>query len=200
MSHLKEGRMPTQGALISILATGALVAFALAGWGGGFAGPTLAALIAQSAPQAVAVDTELVIAVDVSNSMDPEEQELQRDGYVSALTSREFMQALREGSHGKVAVTYFEWAGLYDQKILMPWRLIDGPEAADAVAAEIARAPYRRAPRTDLWRAAVRAAAVRRQRLSRRAPCHRRLRRRRQQYGPAGHADARRGAGRRHHH
>jgi hypothetical protein len=61
------------------------------------------------------------------------------------------MQALREGSHGKVAVTYFEWAGLYDQKILMPWRLIDGPEAADAVAAEIARAPYRRAPRTSIY-------------------------------------------------
>jgi hypothetical protein len=143
--------MPTPRALISILAAGALLALALAAWPGGLTAPTLAALIAQSAPQAVAVDTELVIAVDVSNSMDPEEQQLQRDGYVSALTSREFMQALREGSHGKVAATYFEWAGLYDQKILMPWRLIDGPEAADAVAAEIARAPYRRAPRTSIY-------------------------------------------------
>jgi hypothetical protein len=83
--------------------------------------------------------------------MDPEEQELQRDGYVTALTSREFMQALRSGTHGKVSVTYFEWAGLYDQKILMPWRLIDGPESADAVASEIARAPYRRAPRTSIY-------------------------------------------------
>jgi hypothetical protein len=61
------------------------------------------------------------------------------------------MQALRSGTHGKVAVTYFEWAGLYDQKILMPWRLIDGPESADAVASEIARAPYRRAPRTSIY-------------------------------------------------
>jgi hypothetical protein len=143
--------MPTPRALISILAAGALLALALAARPGGLTAPSLAALVAQSAPQAVAVDTELVIAVDVSNSMDPEEQQLQRDGYVSALTSREFMQALREGSHGKVAVTYFEWAGLYDQKILMPWRLIDGPEAADAVAAEIARAPYRRAPRTSIY-------------------------------------------------
>jgi hypothetical protein len=143
--------MPTPRALISILAAGALLALALAAWPGGLTAPSLAALVAQSAPQAVAVDTELVIAVDVSNSMDPEEQQLQRDGYVSALTSREFMQALREGSHGKVAVTYFEWAGLYDQKILMPWRLIDGPETADAVAAEIARAPYRRAPRTSIY-------------------------------------------------
>jgi hypothetical protein len=149
MGELEEKPMRARGSLISILAAGALAAaFA---WAGGGAAPTFAAFIAQNRPSAVAVDTELVIAVDVSNSMDPEEQELQRDGYVSALTSREFMLALREGSHGKVAVTYFEWAGLYDQKILMPWRLIEGPESADAVAAEIARAPYRRAPRTSIY-------------------------------------------------
>ena len=47
-------------------------------------------------------------------------------------------------------MTYFEWAGPYDQKIVVPWRLIDGPEAADAVASEIARAPYRRASRTSI--------------------------------------------------
>ena len=76
---------------------------------------------------AVPVDVELVIAVDVSYSMDPEEQALQREGYVMALTSREFLRALREGANGKIAVTYFEWAGQSDQKIIMPWRLIDGP-------------------------------------------------------------------------
>ena len=99
---------------------------------------------------AVPVDVELVIAVDVSYSMDPDEQALQRGGYVLALTSKEFLQALRQGANGKIAVTYFEWAGEFDQKIVMPWRLIDGPEAADAVAAEIARAPYRRASRTSI--------------------------------------------------
>jgi len=57
---------------------------------------------------------------------------------------------LREGANGKIAITYFEWAGQSDQKIIMPWRLIDGPEAADAVAAEIERAPYRRASRTSI--------------------------------------------------
>jgi hypothetical protein len=99
---------------------------------------------------AVPVDVELVIAVDVSYSMDPDEQALQREGYILALTSKEFLQALRQGANGKIAVTYFEWAGQFDQKIIMPWRLIDGPEAADAVAAEIARAPYRRASRTSI--------------------------------------------------
>jgi hypothetical protein len=105
---------------------------------------------ADKSPGAIPVDVELIIAVDVSYSMDPEEQALQREGYVQALTSREFMQALREGANGKIAITYFEWAGQFDQKIIMPWRLIEGPESADGVAAEIAAAPYRRASRTSI--------------------------------------------------
>jgi hypothetical protein len=105
---------------------------------------------ADKSPQAIPVDVELVIAVDVSYSMDPEEQALQREGYVQALTSRDFMQALRQGANGMIAITYFEWAGQSDQKIIMPWRLIEGPESADSVAAEIASAPYRRASRTSI--------------------------------------------------
>jgi hypothetical protein len=96
------------------------------------------------------VDVELVIAVDVSYSMDPDEQALQREGYVNALTSTEFLTALRQGMHGRIAVTYFEWAGSADQKIVMPWRVIDGPATAKAVADEITRAPYRRAYRTSI--------------------------------------------------
>jgi hypothetical protein len=101
-------------------------------------------------PGARPVDVELVLAVDVSYSMDPDEQALQREGYATALTSKEFMQALREGANGKIAVTYVEWAGQYDQRVVVPWRLIEGPESADAVAAEIAAAPYRRASRTSI--------------------------------------------------
>ena len=111
--------------------------------------------LADKSPNAIAVDVELVIAVDVSYSMDPDEQALQREGYVMALTSREFMQALREGVNGRIAITYFEWASHFDQKIIMPWRLIEGPESADAVAAEIASAPYRRASRTSIAGALV---------------------------------------------
>ena len=138
--------MRAQTSLMSFLAAGTVMALALAA---GVAAPTLR--FADKGANAIPVDTELVIAVDVSNSMDPEEQELQREGYITGLTSREFMSAVRGGTHGKVAVTYFEWAGLYDQKIVMPWRMIDGPESADAVANEIARAPYRRAPRTSIF-------------------------------------------------
>jgi len=96
------------------------------------------------------VDVELVIAVDVSYSMDPDEQALQREGYITGLTSPEFLNALRQGLHGKIAITYFEWAGASDQQIVVPWRLIDGPASAQAFADEVAHAPYRRAYRTSI--------------------------------------------------
>jgi Protein of unknown function (DUF1194) len=128
------------------------IAVAIAALTLGLAGPAAPTTrhFADMRPGAIPFDVELVIAVDVSYSMDTDEQALQREGYVLALTSKEFLQALRQGAHGKIAITYFEWAGAFDQKIVMPWRLIDGPEAADAVAAEIARAPYRRASRTSI--------------------------------------------------
>lgn len=100
--------------------------------------------------EAARVDVELVLAVDVSYSMDLDELAVQREGYAQAVTSREFLQALKTGPTGKVAVTYFEWAASTDQKIIIPWRVIDGPEAADAVATEILKAPLRRASRTSI--------------------------------------------------
>jgi Protein of unknown function (DUF1194) len=133
---------------IAMLAAGA-AALALAGWTG-LAAPHHE-ILADNSPGAVPVDAELVIAVDVSNSMDPEEQALQREGYITGLTSREFLNAVRGGVNGKIAVTYFEWAGPLDQKIVLPWRVIDGPDSAAAVTQEIAAAPYRRAPRTSIF-------------------------------------------------
>ena len=101
----------------------------------------------QSAPS---VDVELVLAVDVSYSMDMDELAIQREGYAQAIISKEFLQALKSLPNGKIAVTYFEWAASSDQKIIIPWRLIDGPETADAVAAEIMKTPIRRASRTSI--------------------------------------------------
>lgn len=101
-------------------------------------------------PGALPVDVELVLAVDISYSMDADELALQRDGYAEAITSSEFLQALKGGMHGRVALTYIEWAGVTEQRILLPWRLIDGAESARAAAAEIALAPIRRAYRTSI--------------------------------------------------
>jgi len=96
------------------------------------------------------VDVELVLAVDISYSMDLDELALQREGYVEALASAEFLNALQNGMHARIAVTYVEWAGVIDQKVVLPWRLIEGRASAHAVAAEISRAPLRRAYRTSI--------------------------------------------------
>src|SRR5947199_2919209 len=113
-------------------------------------------LATQSAPPlaakdaAVPVDVELILAVDVSYSMDMDELAIQREGYAQAIMSKEFLQALKTGPNGKIAVTYFEWAASSDQKVIIPWRVIDGPETADAVANEIMKTPIRRASRTSI--------------------------------------------------
>jgi hypothetical protein len=96
------------------------------------------------------VDVELVIAVDVSYSMDLDELAVQREGYAQAIVSKEFLQALKNGPNSKIAVTYFEWSASSDQKIIIPWRVIDGPESADAVANEIMKTPVRRGSRTSI--------------------------------------------------
>ena len=125
---------------------------------GALAGGDVASVAAAPGAQAAqqlsdkdaSVDVELILAVDVSYSMDLDELAIQREGYAQALSSREFLQALKNGVHGRIAVTYFEWAASSDQKIIIPWRLVDGPETADAVAAEIMKTPIRRASRTSI--------------------------------------------------
>jgi hypothetical protein len=111
-----------------------------------------AELTAQRADQTAApsVDVELILAVDVSYSMDLDELAVQREGYAQAIVSREFLQALKSLPNGKISVTYFEWAATGDQKIIIPWRLIDGPETAGAVADDILKTPIRRASRTSI--------------------------------------------------
>ncbi|MFG1419023.1 DUF1194 domain-containing protein [Xanthobacter sp. V0B-10] len=96
------------------------------------------------------VDLELVLAVDVSYSMDTEEQALQRDGYAAAVTSPEFLDALRLGPRGRIAVAYVEWAGESEQQVVVSWRVIDGRESAHAFADTLKAAPLRRIYRTSI--------------------------------------------------
>ena len=93
------------------------------------------------------VDVALVLAVDISYSMDIEELTLQREGFAEAFRSGVVQDAIRCGMLGRIAVTYFEWAGAADQRIMVPWTLIDGPESALAFAARVEAVPVRRRKR-----------------------------------------------------
>jgi hypothetical protein len=128
-----------------------LVAGAMAGGDvASIAAPNPSSQLGQLADKEAVVDVELILAVDVSYSMDMDELAIQREGYAQAIVSKEFLQALKTGPTGKISVTYFEWAATNDQKIIIPWRVIDGPETADAVADEIMKTPIRRASRTSI--------------------------------------------------
>jgi hypothetical protein len=96
------------------------------------------------------VDLALVLAVDISYSMDTEEQALQREGFAQAFRSPLVHDAIRNGMLGRIAVTYIDWAGANDQQIVVPWMVLDNPESIMAFAEKIARSPLRRAQRTSI--------------------------------------------------
>ena len=96
------------------------------------------------------VDLELVLAVDVSLSMDLDEQRLQRDGYIKAFRDRDLIAAILAGRHKRIAVTYMEWAGSFNQQTVVPWVLIDSAAAAEAFAVELERQPISRFRMTSI--------------------------------------------------
>lgn len=100
------------------------------------------AVPAAAQTQLAPVDVELVLAVDVSRSMDAEEFSLQRAGYVEAIRHPDFVAAVRAGLNGRIAITYFEWAGTVRAESLVRWQVLDGPESAQAFAAALAARPF----------------------------------------------------------
>jgi len=108
------------------------------------------------------VDLELVLAVDVSNSMDDAEHRLQRAGYVAAIGHADVWAAIETGGRQRVAMTYIEWAGPDKQATVVPWRLIDSAAAARSFAADLATPEifFTRGTGTSISDALVHAAAL----------------------------------------
>jgi hypothetical protein len=99
------------------------------------------------------VDLALVLAVDVSTSMDPDEQDLQRHGYVGAFRSPLVHHAIRSGMLGRIAVTYVEWGGarrVRYQNVVVPWTVLGTPTDSIGFADRLARAPIHRVAGTSI--------------------------------------------------
>jgi hypothetical protein len=92
----------------------------------------LAFVVATPRPAAAAdkVDLLLVLAADVSRSVDAQKFQLQRDGYAAALSDPRVLDAIRSGVNKRIAVCLVEWSGMGSQKVVIDWTLIDGPKAA----------------------------------------------------------------------
>ncbi len=95
-------------------------------------------------------DLELVLAVDISRSMDYDEHVLQRDGYVQAFRHKDVINALMSGPEGRIAVTYMEWAAEGATYQIIPWTMIDSAEAARDFADRLAQIPVRGERRTSI--------------------------------------------------
>jgi hypothetical protein len=76
------------------------------------------------------VDLLLVLAADVSRSVDAKKFQLQREGYAAALSNPRVLDVIKSGANGRIAVCLVEWSGLASQKVVIDWTLIDGQKAA----------------------------------------------------------------------
>jgi Protein of unknown function (DUF1194) len=100
-----------------------------------------AAALFHPAYAAEVVDVALVLAVDVSRSIDPDEARLQREGYRSALTDPRVVEVIRGGMVGAIGLAYVEWGGIEYQRLVLPWARIAGLADAEAWSERLAQAP-----------------------------------------------------------
>ncbi|BDX00754.1 DUF1194 domain-containing protein [Maricaulis maris] len=96
------------------------------------------------------VDLELVLAVDVSSSIDEAEARRQREGHVAALADPDIISAIQSGGYGRIAVVYLEWADADFQRVVAPWTVIETEEDAQVFAATLATAPFISGRRTAI--------------------------------------------------
>jgi hypothetical protein len=96
------------------------------------------------------VDLLLVLAVDVSRSIDQAKFLLQRDGYAAAVSNRGVLEAIRSGPHQKIGLNFVEWSGFGAQKLVIDWTVIDGADTARRFGDQIVEAPRSFADRTSI--------------------------------------------------
>ena len=105
--------------------------------------PTVAAAAEQ-------VDLLLVLAADVSRSVDNTKFQLQREGYAAAVSDPRVLDAIRSGRNGRVGLTFVEWSGAGSQRVLINWTSIGDAESAKSFGDSLLEAPRSFADRTSI--------------------------------------------------
>jgi Protein of unknown function (DUF1194) len=96
------------------------------------------------------VDLLLVLAADVSRSIDSEKFQLQREGYAAAITDPRVLEAIRSGRAGRIGLSFVEWSGLTSQRVVIDWTTINDAEQAKSFADRLLEAPRSFADRTSI--------------------------------------------------
>jgi hypothetical protein len=108
------------------------------------------ALLAASPARTEPVDLLLVLAADVSRSVDSQKFQLQREGYVAALADPRVIDAIQSGRRGRIGVLFLEWSGFGNQKVVIDWTVIDGAKTAQAFGDRLLESPRSFADRTSI--------------------------------------------------
>lgn len=96
------------------------------------------------------VDLLLVLAADVSRSVDQRKFQLQREGYAAAIADKRVLEAISSGRHRRIAICFVEWSGVSAQKLVIDWTLIDGPDSARKFGDQLLELPRSFAERTSI--------------------------------------------------
>jgi hypothetical protein len=110
-------------------------------------------LLGVNVPVALAaepVDLLLVLAADVSRSIDQEKFRLQREGYAAAISDRHVLEAISAGRNHRIAVLFLEWSGVGNQKVVIDWTPINGAQAAQKFGDRLLESPRSFADRTSI--------------------------------------------------
>lgn len=96
------------------------------------------------------VDLLLVLAADISRSVDAQKFKLQREGYAAALTNPKVVDAIRSVPSGRIAICFVEWSGLSAQAVVVDWAVVGSASEAKAFADRILEAPRQFMERTAI--------------------------------------------------
>jgi hypothetical protein len=96
------------------------------------------------------VDLLLVLAADVSRSVDAQKFQLQRTGYAAAIADHRVLDAILAGRNRRIGIMFMEWSGFGNQQVVVDWTLIDGPKAAQAFGDRLLESPRSFADRTSI--------------------------------------------------
>src|SRR4051794_33180472 len=87
-------------------------------------------LLLPTAAKSEPVDLLLVLAADVSRSVDQPKFQLQREGYAAAIADKRVLEAVSAGRHRRIAVAFVEWSGVSSQRVVIDWTVVDGADSA----------------------------------------------------------------------